>query len=87
MHSLSEGDLESLAKNVGLDVETWRKDKASSAALETLARDARESEAAGIMSVPTMVINGRVYSGLMTEGKLLALLDKETHGRDAVVSK
>jgi len=54
--------LEKLAKEVGLDVEKWRKDSESSAAAAIVEKDKAQGGAAGIRSTPTIYINGKLFT-------------------------
>jgi predicted DsbA family dithiol-disulfide isomerase len=54
--------LEKMAKEVGLDVEKWRKDSESEAATAIVEKDKAQGGVAGIRSTPTIYINGKLFS-------------------------
>jgi protein-disulfide isomerase len=55
--------LEKIAKEVGLDVTRWRGDMNSDEVKAAVTQDKSEGTALGIISTPTIYINGRKYSG------------------------
>lgn len=54
--------LEKLAKDVGLDVEKWRKDAESPASAAIVEKDKAQGGAAQIRSTPTIYVNGRLFT-------------------------
>jgi protein-disulfide isomerase len=60
--SLSPAKLESIAKEVGLDVEKWRKDFESDAVKERVQKDRAEGGVLRINVTPTLFLNGKLYS-------------------------
>lgn len=54
--------LEKLAKDVGLDVERWRKDTDDPATLALVEKDKAEGGAHGIRSTPTLYVNGKLFT-------------------------
>jgi protein-disulfide isomerase len=59
---LSPAMLEKIAKDVGLDVEKWRKDLDSEDVRQRVQKDRSEGEGLSISSTPTLYVNGRKYS-------------------------
>jgi len=61
--SLSEGALESIAENVGLDIAKMKKDADSSAVSEIIAEKTSKASQIGITGTPAFVIGGQLYGG------------------------
>lgn len=62
--ALEDADLESYAREIGLDVERFELDRASDAALSRIERDVRSGIATGeIRGTPTIFIDGVVHRG------------------------
>jgi protein-disulfide isomerase len=59
---LSPAVLEKIAKEVGLDVEKWRKDLDSDDVRARVQKDHAEGEALNIQATPTIYLNGREYT-------------------------
>jgi Protein-disulfide isomerase len=55
--------LEKIAKEVGLDVARWRGDMNSDEVKAAVTQDKSDGTALGIISTPTIYINGRKYTG------------------------
>jgi len=60
--SLTPAVLEQIAKDVGLDVEKWRKDLDSDEVRFRVQKDRSEGEALSIQATPTIYLNGREYT-------------------------
>ena len=56
---LNQENIEQAAKNIGLDMEKFKKDLASPATLEKLKKDMVDAGKAGVGGTPTLFINGR----------------------------
>ena len=60
---LTERDLERYAQDIGLDIERFRKDKASPEAKAMVERDMKDGDAAGLGYTPFVIVNGRQFDG------------------------
>jgi protein-disulfide isomerase len=58
---LSDATLERLAKEVGLDVDRWRRDKDSAEAEKTIEEDVALGDKVGLRRTPFVLINGREF--------------------------
>jgi protein-disulfide isomerase len=61
---LEQSDLDSYAKEIGLDVTRLHADAASQATTDRLAKDRELGKKLGIQGTPSIFINGRQYDGL-----------------------
>jgi 2-hydroxychromene-2-carboxylate isomerase len=59
---LTPAVLEQIAKDVGLDVDRWRKDVESDEVRNQVQKDRTEGESFGISATPTIYINGREFT-------------------------
>jgi protein-disulfide isomerase len=59
---LTPAVLEQIAKDVGLDVEKWRKDLDSDEVRQRVQKDHADGEALSIQATPTIYLNGREYT-------------------------
>jgi protein-disulfide isomerase len=59
---LTPAVLEQIAKDVGLDVEKWRKDLDSDEVRQRVQKDRSDGEALSIQATPTIYLNGREYT-------------------------
>jgi protein-disulfide isomerase len=75
--SLSPAVLEQIAKDVGLDVERWRKDLESEDVKARVERDHAEGVALGIAATPTIYINGREFTDAREIDSLRDWLNEE----------
>lgn len=60
--SLTPAKLEQIAKDVGLDVEKWRKDLESTEVRQRVTKDRADGEVLGLTSTPTIYLNGREFT-------------------------
>lgn len=60
--SLTPAAMEQMAKETGLNVEQWRKDRESEAIKNRVHKDRSEGEVLGIQSTPTIYVNGRHFT-------------------------
>jgi protein-disulfide isomerase len=75
--SLSPAVLEQIAKDVGLDVERWRKDVESEDVKARVERDHAEGMALGIAATPTIYIDGREFTDAREIDSLRDWLNEE----------
>ena len=59
---LTPAVLEQIAKDVGLDVEKWRKDLDSDEVRQRVQKDHADGEALSLQATPTIYLNGREYT-------------------------
>jgi protein-disulfide isomerase len=60
--ALTPAAMEAMAKEVGLDVDKWRKDVESEAVKGRVQKDRSEGTTLGISSTPTIYVNGRTFT-------------------------
>ena len=70
---LEPQDLDSYAKDIGLDVAKFDKDAAGQAATDRIAADRKQADSLGVKGTPTIYINGREYDPQSDLGDWLAL--------------
>jgi len=80
--ALERADLERYALSLGLDLDRFRADLDEPALRERIAADRALAEAAGVMGVPTIYVNGRELMDLSTAD---ALVHEERALADAMV--
>ena len=59
MRDLSPKKFNEIAEKLGLDLEKFKKDQASPAIRQRIAKDKRDAAAAGVRGTPTLFVNGR----------------------------
>ncbi len=75
--NLTPAVLEKVAKEVGLDVATWRKDAASDGVKDRVQADKSEGTALHILATPAIFINGRKYGDPLDIASLTEWIDEE----------
>lgn len=65
------------AKEIGLDVEKFKKDMASAAIKKRVDADAQEAASLGITGTPAFLINGRYLAGAQPFESFKAIIDRE----------
>ncbi len=73
---LGPSKINEIAKNIGLNIETFKKDLASSAIKQKLAKDLKDAQEAGVTGTPTIFING-IKLKSRTLGAIQKLIDEE----------
>ena len=73
---LSEQKIQEIASDLGLDQEKFEKDMNDPNTLSMLQRDFKDGQKAGVRSVPTVFINGRLLKKRSLEGFQI-LIDNE----------
>lgn len=71
------GDLESYAKQIGLDVQAFDKCMASGKFRNLVQKDVNEGSRLGVNGTPTFFINGRLLSGAEPFDRFAAIIDDE----------
>lgn len=84
--ALSEESLASIANDVGLNMDRWRKDIAGPCK-ETIARNRMELSALGVNGTPAMYVNGVYYGGPRTLDAIQSAVDKEIAKADTALAK
>jgi len=85
MRALSDEDLESYAKEIGLDVDQWKKDFESEEVKGEVAADLEAGKKAGVRGTPTILINGRKHQGARNFKGFKAAVDAEIKKADALL--
>lgn len=68
--SFDAEQLESIARQAGVDLEKWRTDLSSREVVARLDQDLAEARDLQIKSVPSFTVNGAFYSGMRTPEQL-----------------
>ena len=74
---LSDAKYEEWAKQVGLDVERWKKDKDSPEIAAAIAKDAAYGQQVGADGTPTFFIDGKVIAGAMPFASFKPIIDDQ----------
>lgn len=72
---------EEYAAQIGLDVERFKKDAASSDVKKRVDSDAAEAASLGITGTPAFLVNGRYLSGAQPFEAFQRLIDEELAGK------
>ena len=84
---LSDAKYEEWAKQAGLDVERWKKDKDSPEVSEMIAKDNSYAQLVGADGTPTFFINGKMISGAMPFETFKAVIDEQIGKADELLQK
>jgi protein-disulfide isomerase len=84
---LSEPNYEQWAKQIGLNVERWRRDKDSTELADAITSDARYGTSVGADGTPAFFINGRLISGALPFETFKPIIDEEIKKADAALKK
>src|SRR5256885_3336817 len=84
---LSETKYEESAKQIGLDLARWRKDKESPEIASAIAADARYGTQMGADGTPAFFINGRLISGAMPFETFKPVIDEQIEKANAALKK
>lgn len=76
-HDLSRAHILELAQQNGLNMKQFEQDLDSPAARETVGRDLRDGEQAGVEGTPTIFINGQRFNGPIDVSELRTVFDAE----------
>lgn len=76
---LSPADLESYAREVGIDLVAFRRVRDSQRSELVVAADKREGMRAGVQGTPTVFINGKLFRGRKDEAELRDRIEEELH--------
>ena len=86
-NELSEVKYEEWAKQSGLDVARWRKDKESAAVAALIAKDNSYAQSVGADGTPSFFINGRFVSGAMPFDTFKGVIDEQIRKADELLKK
>src|SRR2546425_3156581 len=84
---LSDAKYEEWAKQIGLDLGRWRKDKDSAEMASAIAADARYGTQVGADGTPAFFINGRLISGAMPFETFKPVIDEQIERANAALKK
>ena len=84
---LSEPKYEDWAKQIGLDMNRWRRDKESPELATAIAADSRYGTQMGADGTPAFFINGRLVSGALPFETFKPMIDEEITKANAALKK
>ncbi len=84
---LSEAKYEEWAKEIGLDLARWKRDRESPEIAETIAKDSSYGQQVGADGTPTFFINGRLISGAMPFDTFRTVIDEQIRKADDLLKK
>jgi len=85
--ALSDAKYEEWAKEAGLDVARWKKDKDSPEVEAEIKKDMAQGSAAGANGTPTFFINGKLISGALPFDSFKQIIDEQIAKADAELKK
>ncbi|MBS2025862.1 MAG: thioredoxin domain-containing protein, partial [Deltaproteobacteria bacterium] len=85
--ALSDAKYEEWAKQAGLDVAKWKKDKDSPEVAAAVQKDASQGSALGADGTPTFFINGKLISGAMPFDSFKPIIDDQIAKANAELKK
>jgi protein-disulfide isomerase len=86
-NELSEANYEQWAKQIGLDLARWRKDKESPEVAAAIAADARYGTQVGADGTPAFFINGKLISGAVPFDTFKPVIDEQIQKANAALKK
>src|SRR6267143_1491718 len=86
-NELSEAKYVEWAKQSGLDVARWRKDKESPEVAALIAKDNSYAQSVGADGTPSFFINGRFVSGAMPFDTFKGVIDEQVRKADELLKK
>ena len=78
--AVDDATLAGYAKEIGLDVEQFRRDAQSEAVRARIAADAEEARKLGVTGTPAFFVNGRFLSGAQPYESFKRMIDEELKG-------
>ena len=84
---LSEAKYEEWAKQIGLDLSRWRKDKQSQEIASAIDAESRYANQVGADGTPAFFINGRLISGAMPFDTFKPVIDEQIEKANAALKK
>jgi protein-disulfide isomerase len=85
--ALEDADLETYAKQIGLDMEKWKKAKDSKAVVDFVKKNAALANGLGITGTPGFFINGELMKGAQPLEKFIEVIDKKMAEAEALLAK
>ena len=86
-NELSEAKYQEWAKQIGLDLARWRKDKESPEVAALIAKDNSYAQSVGADGTPSFFINGRFVSGAMPFDTFKGVIDEQVRKADELLKK
>src|SRR6266852_1746020 len=86
-NELSEAKYEEWAKQIGLDLSRWRKDKESPEIASAIDADSRYANQVGADGTPAFFVNGRLISGAMPFETFKPVIDEQIEKANAALKK
>jgi protein-disulfide isomerase len=84
---LSEAKYEEWAKQIGLNLAQWKKDKDSPEIAEAIAKDSSYGQSVGADGTPSFFINGKFISGAMPFESFKVVIDEQVKKADELLKK
>src|SRR5437762_2255547 len=84
---LSEAKYEEWAKQIGLNLAQWKKDKESPEVAALIAKDNSYAQQVGAEGTPSFFINGKFISGAMPFAPFKAVIDEQVRKADELLKK
>jgi len=84
---LSEAKYEEWAKQIGLNLAQWKKDKESPEVAALIAKDNSYAQQVGAEGTPSFFINGKFISGAMPFETFKAVIDEQVRKADELLKK
>jgi len=84
---LSEAKYEEWAKQAGLNLAQWKKDKESPEIAELIAKDASYGQSVGADGTPSFFVNGKFISGAMPFDTFRTVIDEQIRKADDLLKK
>ena len=84
---LSEAKYEEWAKQIGVDVARWKKDKESPEVAAQIQKDASYGQSVGADGTPSFFVNGRFISGAMPFDSFKTVIDEQIKKADEQLKK
>lgn len=85
--ALEDADLEKYAKDLGLDMEKWKKDKDSKETADLVARQAKLANALGLTGTPGFFVNGEEVKGAKPIEEFAPIIETHLAKVDGLVAK
>ena len=86
-NELSDAKYEEWAKQIGLNVDQWKKDKESAEVAAVISKDASYGQSVGADGTPSFFINGKFISGAMPFDTFKSVIDDQIKKADEALKK
>src|SRR5207247_11120636 len=84
---LSDAKYEEWAKQVGLNMAQWKKDKESPEVAAAISKDSSYGQSVGADGTPSFFINGKFISGAMPFDNFKTVIDEQIRKADELLKK